>query len=165
MAFIPPLIAAASPYLAAAGAVGTVYAGAKKAQADAYNSQVFANQQKMAIEQTTAQEALVRRSSRESLGRQAAAFGGAGVGYGGSSEIALDQSAVNQELDALNTRYKGTITGYGYGVQSGLLKQQSQEDITGSLLLAGGQYLKNSSRVYLGPKRPAEMSGLTPPGG
>ena len=162
MAFLPPIIAAAAPYLAAAGAVGTVYAGAKKSQADQYNASVMANEQKVAADQSVAQEVQVRRNSREALDKQAAAFGGAGVGYGGSSATAMDQSAINQELDALNTRYKGAVTGYGYGVQSDIYRQQSKDDITGSLLMAGGQALKSQSGIYLGPRTPAQMSGQDP---
>lgn len=152
MAFLPAIL----PYIATAGAV---YTGAKQVQADKYNADVMANQQKVSIDQAAAQEALVRRSSRESLGRQAAAFGGAGVGYGGSSEIALDQSAINQELDALNTRYKGAIVGYGYGVESDLLKDKAREG-TISTLLAGASAFKNFT---YSPKSPSEMSGVTSP--
>jgi hypothetical protein len=159
MAFLPAVL----PYLAVAGAV---YAGAQKSQADKYNADVMANEQKLAVNQSVAQEGLVRRNSREQLGRQAAAFGGAGVGYSGSSEVALDQSAVNQELDALNTRYKGSVTGYGYGVESGILKKQSQDDIIGSILMAGGQALQQQKGMYLGPRTPAQMSGVqVDPGG
>jgi hypothetical protein len=82
------------------------------------------------------------------LGRQAAAFGAAGVGYGGSSEIALDQSAVNQELDALNTRYKGAITGWGYGAQAQLDQAQARDQRLSSSLLAGAQLLKGAGGSY-----------------
>lgn len=152
MAFLPAIL----PYLATAGAV---YTGAKQVQADKFNADVMGNQQQAAIDQATAQEGLVRRSSREALGKQLAAFGGAGVGYGGSSEGALDQSAINQELDALNTRYKGAIVGYGYGVESGLLKDKAQEDSI-STLLAGASAFKNFT---YSPKTPAQMSGTQSP--
>jgi hypothetical protein len=156
MAFFAPLI----PYLAAAG---TVVSTAQKYQADKYNSQVMANQQKFAIEGANAQETLVRRASREALGRQAAAFGGAGVGYGGSSETALDQSAINQELDALNTRYKGAITGYGYGEESKILKRQASDEAIGGGLLAGAQALKAAQKPPPFPPPygyPSDNSGL-----
>lgn len=156
MAFLPAVI----PYIAAAGAA---YQGVKSYQADTYNSAVMKNQQSFAVNQATAQEGMVRRNSREQLGRQAAAFGGAGVGYGGSSETALDQSAVNQELDALNTRYKGTITGYGYGVESDILKQQGKDALTSGMLLAGGSALRNNPRYTSGLPTPAAQSGVLSP--
>lgn len=151
-------VAALAPYLAAAGAA---YEGIQKSQAAAYNAKVMGQEQANTVNQATAQEGLVRRNSREMLGRQAAAFGAAGVGYGGSSETALDQSAVNQELDALNTRYKGAITGWGYGAQSQI--DQAQSKSYG--LLAGAAMLKGLGPTYTfgGAKTPGQQSGQTSP--
>jgi hypothetical protein len=70
------------------------------------------------------------------------------VGYGGSSEVALDQSTINSELDALNTRYHGSITGYGYGVESGILNTQASQQNTASALMAGGQALRTVSPYF-----------------
>jgi hypothetical protein len=137
-----PFLAAipAAAYIAAGvSAAGTIASGIQKSNADKYNAQVTGNEQKAAIDQTNQQTNLVVRQGREAVGKQRAAFGGAGVGYGGSSETAMDQSAVNSELDALNTRYKGAITGYGYGTESGILKQQASDETTSSVLLAGAQ--------------------------
>ena len=137
MAFLPALL----PYAtAAAGA----YSAAKQSQASDYNAKVDQNEATLSVNQANAQEGMVRRASREALGRQAAAFGAAGVGYGGSSETALDKSSINQELDALNTRYKGAITGYGYNVESGIQKDQSK----GYGLMAGAALLKGLGSNY-----------------
>ena len=146
MAFIGPAL----PYIAA-GLTGVQYA--KESQAADFNSKVAANESKLSVDQANAQEGLVRRQSREALGRQAAAFGAAGVGYGGSSETSLDQSALNQELAALNTRYKGSITGYGYRVQSGIDEQNSRQ----YGLMAGAALLKGAGSNYTytpGPSNP-----------
>lgn len=137
MAFLPALL----PY-AAAGASAVGYA--QKAQASDYNAKVSTNEANMSIDQANAQEGQVRRAGRESLGRQAAAFGAAGVGYGGSSETALDQSAINQELDALNTRNKGTITAYGYKTNANLEQGQAK----GYGLMAGAALLKGFGSNY-----------------
>lgn len=149
-------VAALAPYLAAAGAA---YQGIKASQADTYNAKVMGQEQANTVNQAAAQEGLVRRNSREQLGRQAAAFGAAGVGYGGSSEGALDQSAVNQELDALNTRYKGAITGWGYGAQS----QIDQSQAAGHGLMAGAALLKGLGPTYTfgGNQTPAQQAGVT----
>jgi hypothetical protein len=145
MAFLP----AALPWIATAAAG---YGQLKQGQADTYNSQVAANERNLSINQANAQEGLVRRGSREALAKQAAAFGAAGVGYGGSSETALDQSAINQEMDALNTRYKGAITGYGYGVESSLYKDKAKS----SNLLAGAALLKGLGSNYsYAPRQPS----------
>lgn len=146
-------VAALAPYLAAGAAA---YQGVKQSQADTYNAKVMGQEQANAVNQANAQEGLVRRNSREALGKQAAAFGAAGVGYGGSSEVALDQSAVNQELDALNTRYKGAITGWGYGAQS----QIDQSKSTGDGLMAGAALLKGLGPTYtFTPQSPASAAG------
>lgn len=155
-------LAAALPYLSAAGAA---YGAVKQSNADSYNAAAKANEQRVAIDQGTAASNMVQRQGRAALGKQAAAFGGAGVGYGGSSEIALDQTAINSEMDALNTRYKGTLTGYGYGVESGLDKSAAGSDLISGALLAGGQYIKNMPKSYTfgGNQTPAQMAGITPP--
>lgn len=155
MAFLPAII----PYIAAGAAA---YRGVKQSQADTYNAKVMGQEQANTVNQANAQEGLVRRNSREMLGRQSAAFGAAGVGYGGSSEGALDQSAVNQELDALNTRYKGSITGWGYGAQS----QIDQSKASGDGLMAGAALLKGLGPTYtFNPQSPGQAAGTTIPGG
>ena len=100
--------------------VQAVRSGNAQKNADQYNSQVMTQEKNFSINQANAQEGQVRRNSREMFGRQVAAIGAAGTGYQGSSAEALGQSALNQELDALNTRYKGALTGYGYGIQSNI---------------------------------------------
>lgn len=133
---------------AGTAAAGAAYSGISKAQSADYNAKVMANEQKVAIDQSNQQANLVQRQAAQAIGRQRAAFGGAGVGYGGSSETALDQSTVSAELDALNTRYKGAITGYGYGVQSKLLSNESGQETAASVLLAGGQALNKVSPYF-----------------
>lgn len=157
MAFAPLL-------LEIVGAAATVAKGIQTQQTDQYNAKVMANEQGAAVSQATAQSNLIERQGRAAIGRQAAAFGGAGVGYGGSSATALDQSAVNNELDQLNTKYKGAITGYGYGVQSGILNQEGQNAVSASALLAGGQALSGVAKTYsYTPQSPSQMSGVVSP--
>jgi hypothetical protein len=138
-------MAVAVPYLLAASAA---YSGARQSEADKFNAGVMANEQRAAVNQGVAQENLVRRASREQLGKQSAAFAGAGVGTTGSSAVALRQSAVNQELDALNTRYKAAFTGYGYGVESQILRRQADESLESGGLLAGARALSAMSGNY-----------------
>ncbi len=76
MAFLPYAITAA----------GALQQASAQHDASVYNAQSDLNEQKVSVDQANAQTGQVIRSSRESLGRQAAAFGAAGVGYGGSSE-------------------------------------------------------------------------------
>ena len=129
MAYLPLI-------LSAAGAVAQASA--------AHNAQIFnASAEKQeantSINQANAAEGLQRKLGRQALGREAAAFGGANVGYGGSSGASLDQTATNAEIDDLNTRYKGIITAYGYNTQAQLDQQNARADMTSGLLLAGAK--------------------------
>lgn len=131
-------------------AAATAYSMYQRSQAAKTNAQIAGNEANIAGNQANAQVNQLERTNRERLGMQSAAFGGAGVGYGGSSAQAMRQSAINQELDALNTRYKGQITGYGYREESSLENQQGNTD----RLLAGAALLKGigtSSYVNWGP--------------
>jgi hypothetical protein len=132
----------------ALGVASALYSGARQNQADKFNAGVMQTEQKAAIDQGVAQENLVRRAGREALGKESAAFAGAGVGSGVSSGIALRESAVNQELDALNTRYKAQFTGYGYGIESQLLRRQGDEALASGGLLAGARALSALSGKY-----------------
>lgn len=134
-------LAAAAPYIAAGSAA---YGAVKQGQAADFNSKVATNEANLSVDQANAASGIQRRVGREALGKQAAAFGAAGVGYGGSSETALNQTAVNAELDALNTKYKGTITSYGYGIQSGIDKSEASQ----YNLMAGAALLKGAGSNY-----------------
>lgn len=122
--------------------------GQAQKQAADYNAQVYRNESQAALGQSLTQEDLLRRNSRESLGRQLAAFGASGAGYGGSSRIALDTSAINQEMDALNTRYRGTLTAYGYSTGAGIKEQEGDIEQRKGILLAGATLLNAASGKY-----------------
>jgi len=158
-------LAALAPYAGAiAGGTmtaGTLVGGIQRSQADRYNATVMGQEQTMAANQASAQAGMVQREGRIALGKQVATFGGAGVGYGGSSYEATRESSINQELDVLNTKYKGSVAGYGYGVQSSILKSESGQNLNASLLLAGGQALATGAKYYSQPGMPS----MSPSGG
>src|SRR5271170_7968908 len=153
--------ATVAPYLPLAvggiQATGSIIQGVETSRADKYNAAVMQNEKAGAINQASAQAGMQERAGREALGKQLAAFGGAGVGYGGSSEVGLKQSAVNQELDVLNTKYKGAVAGYGYGVQGSILQREAGQTMTASTLLAGGQALTGLSKYYTQPGMPSML--------
>src|ERR1700690_188335 len=135
--------------MAYAAAALLTYGALKQGQAarDAaiHNASVLAGEQSTATAQGAQAEDQVRRNSRLQLGKEIAAFGSAGVGYGGSSEEALRASSVNQEMDALNTRYKAQLAGYGYGVQAGFDRAEGQTQQNNSELMAGAKLLSNDA--------------------
>jgi hypothetical protein len=54
--------------------------------------------------------------------------------------------------------------GYGYGVQSDILKREGKDAMTAGVLLAGASAFKTMGANYtFMPKTPGEMSGLTSP--
>jgi hypothetical protein len=135
------LTAAAAPYIAAAGAAYGAISAAKTSQT---NALVARNEANLSTNQAGAQEGMELRAGRQQLGKQIAAFGAAGVGFGGSSETALDQSAINDELNALNAKYRGSINAYGYNVQSQNFQSQGNQQS----LLAGAALLKGVGSNY-----------------
>lgn len=139
------------PFLAAAVA-GTSQIMKARSEADALgtNANIMRTESALALGQGAQAEAQSRRSSREAIGRQAAAFGAAGVGYGGSSEKAMSQSLVNQEMDALNTRYKGTLTAYGYQTQAQIDAEAAGQAKTAGYINAGTSALKAYAGSYTG---------------
>lgn len=141
MATFIPLIAGA------VGAVGSLKEGSdRQAQAER-QAQLDQMEARNAEQVGLTQEATTRRQSREFLGRQAAAFAQAGVGPGSSTDV-QKQSAINAELDALNVRYRGQLTkyGYDYSAQSDLAEGNAAK--TASYFNAGGALLKGVSNYY-----------------
>lgn len=143
MAAVVPLIAAG---VSAFGQHQQGQAAKKQAQEQSLIDQM---EGKSAEEAALQDEATQRRSSRQFLGRQAAAFAEAGVGPGSSTAI-MDQSAINAELDALNIRYKGQLTKYGYSYNSKSSLKEGRSAANNANLMAGATLLKGVSNYYAG---------------
>lgn len=80
-----------------------------------------------------------------SMGRMTAAVGQAGAGYGGSAGRAVAQSAMNQELDALNIRYKSELQRWSFGTQAGLLRSEAGVEQRAGIMRAGAALLTGMS--------------------
>lgn len=149
MAFLPAVVMGAA----------ALYQGARAKQAADANAQTMQNEGAAAMAQGVAAENLQRHAGREALGRETAAFGGAGVGYGGSSGTALKQSKIYQELDALTTRYRGAFTAYGYNTEAKILRQEGDEEQASGILLAGSKALGAFGSLYSKPPASAALGG------
>lgn len=105
------LLVAAVASAASAAAAGVQESSAASAQSKAYQYQADAQKQAgiQASNTAAANEATVLRRSSADLGEQAAAFGEANVGTGGSPGQVMKQSATNARMDALNTWYGGEL--------------------------------------------------------
>ena len=108
------------------------------------NADVMRNEAKATWQQGVEAENYQRRAGREAMGRSAAAIGQAGIGTGGTAAAEMDQAQTNIELDALNARYKGIFTAYGYTQEADNYKRKAQQALAAGALNVGGSYLKSS---------------------
>lgn len=150
-------------YVAAASALMSAFGAARQGQAQKaalnYDATQMGIQKAQALAQGVQSEDQVRQNSRQQLGKEIAAFGAAGVGYGGSSADSLRQSAVDQEMDALRTRYKAKLAGYGYGQQETIDRAEAGQAGTNGALLAGAALLKGLGPYYTTTSNPISNSG------
>lgn len=109
-----------------------------------YNSTLLKGQAATAVTESSVAVGQILRRGAAQRGAQAAAFGGAGVGYGGSSAGALDQSAINNEMDALTTKYKGAITAFGYNAAAQANNMEANRALRSGLLSGGSTLTKLS---------------------
>lgn len=123
-------------------AVGAATSGVAEANSKAYSAAIYDQEGHTASVQGASAEANQRRQSADTLGKMTAAAGQAGAGYGGSTGRAIQQSATNMELDALNIRYKASLQKWAYGTQSSNLSQESQTAGNAGMLRAGAALLK-----------------------
>lgn len=131
MAFAVPIMMAA----------GAIVQGAQQKNAADYNAAVMEQEKKTALAQGYEAEAQQRRAGTAAIGREVAAAGQSGGGYGGSVGRVVKQSAVNTELDALNIRYKAAMQAWGYGEQASNLEMQGRQAQTNSFIKAGSALL------------------------
>lgn len=104
-------------------------------------SQALKVQSIVAGQQALADESVVRREGRDFRGRAAAALAENGLDPTGSSGQMVDQSAAINELDALNTRYKGRLRALGLSSEADDAQRSGQ-------MLAGQTLLKQGADLY-----------------
>jgi hypothetical protein len=126
--------------------------GMSAKNADDQNAGIQRQEAGIASSQGYAAEATQRRLGADVIGKQVAAAGQAGGGYGGSVGRAIGQSAQNTELDALNIRYKAGLQRWGYSTQARFTQQEGKDAQSTSLLRAGSALLSGYSSSYAGPK-------------
>lgn len=116
----------------ALGALGSLKKGASDAKA--LNAQA-----REAAAQGYLDEAAQRRQARAQLGEQAAAIAQAGIGYGGTTALVMQDSELAAEMDALNFRYRGLQ-------QSRALRSAARATKKQSYMLAGGKLLSGIAK-------------------
>lgn len=164
-----PLLVAGT-LVSAAGAISSgVQASAaanQQARAAEYNSTLSENQATQAFASGVQRESAQRRSAAQTLGEQRAALGASGVDATGGSALDVQlQSTRNAELDALQTRYEGVLTGQNYQSQAAMgqyqadtLRASGNAARRNSYMTAAGTLLSGLGSAYVkSPSNPAPV--------
>lgn len=123
MPFAPLIVAGATAAMGAATSImsGMQQAGQANAQAQAAgNEATIAQQQARTAQQVAAaQEGTQLQKNAQIEGTQLAAIAQSGTGVtSGSAQSVMRQTAINDQLDALNIRYQGQLQAHDYTVQA-----------------------------------------------
>lgn len=158
MAFFVPMLAAIGGGSAVAGgalvASTALAAGSAVSQANTAKAAAKANAKMMEIEagaaraQGSARQEAQRRRARELLGAQRAAIGQAGIGWGGSAQDVMEQSAVNAELDTLNIGYEAELQARGLMSRASITEWEGRQAKKAGYLRAGGTILNSASNYF-----------------
>jgi hypothetical protein len=150
-------IAIAAVAAAAASSAGAIVSSQAQANQLDYQKDVAKQQGEQARQEAAAEEAAVRRKALFTRGQQEAAFAASGVTLEGSPLAALEDTAVQSELDALSTRYQGAGQLWKQKAQARLYGAQAESTRTqgyfeggskllGGLAEAGGMYATTKSK-------------------
>ena len=147
------LLLVAGTAVSAAGALSSGVQARRSADQQAaaaeYNAAVSQNQATQAFAAGAERENIQRRQAAQQLSSQRAAFAESGLdpNSGSALEIQL-QSTRNAELDALQTRYEGILSGQNYEQQAalgvyegGVLRASGRNAQGASYLTAAGNLL------------------------
>jgi hypothetical protein len=159
MAFVPIAFMVASAAVSAYGAIqqGKVNSANAKAEASAsrYNSAIEQQNAGLAGSMASSRELQQRTSDMQALGNQRAALAEGGqLGTPGAQEITR-QSAINAEMNALNTRYSGilqsrnaTNSAAQYSYRSRVYDVNASQATQAGTIGAATSLLKGASNVY-----------------
>lgn len=162
---VPLLIASA--VVSAAGALSSGAAQRRaanqQAQAAEYNAAVSQNQATSAFAAGAERENIQRRQAAQALSQERAAFAQSGLDPNSGSALDVQlQSSRNAELDALQTRYEGILTGQNYQQQAalgvyegGVLRASGRNAQRASYLTAAGNLLSGAASAGLAGRSPS----------
>lgn len=153
--------------IAVAGAAMTAASSiqqGKQAEASAkFNSDMMNRNATIARQQAAAEEEKHRRLGYMRQGAARAAYGASGVAMEGSPLDILEQSAAQEELDALNIRYRGEIGAQSAEGQAALSRMRGAAASQAGYMGAGSAILMGAEKAgsyYKGSPPPAGGGGL-----
>lgn len=109
--------------------------GSKAAKA---NAKIAAENARLSTDQAAREEGAIRRERDQLVGAQIAATGASGVTLDGSPSSVIIDSAVAEELKALNARYAGAVRATGYRNQASAYKLEAKQALYGGLAAGFG---------------------------
>lgn len=131
----------------AMSAVSAIQQG-KQAQASAkFKAEMAQRNATIARQQAAAEEEKQRRLGYMRQGAARAAYGASGVALEGSPLDILEQSAAQEELDALNIRYRGEIGAQSAEGQAALSRMRGDQALSAGYMGAGSAILMGGARA------------------
>jgi hypothetical protein len=137
-------LAALSAGVSAAGAIAQ--GNAAKSAAN-YNAAVARQNADIARANSAADADKQERQGRLLAGRQRAAVGASGITPEGSPLEVMADSALESELDALTTRYRGELQARSYGQDATLQGMRGDAAQTAGYVGAGADLLSGASKM------------------
>jgi hypothetical protein len=109
-------LALAAAGVASAGA--SLVSGIRQANVSRYNAELARQNQQIATQQASADEAAFRQRAERIKSAQRAAIGAAGITLEGSPLDVISDTEVQLEKQALDIRYRGTLGARRYGIEA-----------------------------------------------
>lgn len=109
--------------------------GSKAAKA---NAKIAWQNAQVVSDQAAREEGAIRREREQLVGAQIAATGASGITLDGSASSVIIDSAVAEEMKALNARYAGAVRSTGFRNQAAAYKLQAKQSLYGGLLAGLG---------------------------
>ena len=145
-------MAAAIPFIAAAGAVfsavGAISGGQAANRTAQYNAAIADRNAVVATQQASANEEAQRKLDARRMGTMRAGYGASGVTSDGSVLDVLGDSIAEAELNALNIRYEGQLSSQGYGDSATSQRAAGKNARTSGYIQAGASLLTGGAKAY-----------------
>jgi len=125
---------------AALAVAGSVVKGVAGYEAGAYNRAASRNEARNAMMEGAAQEARIREAARMAMGEQVAAQGSNGFQIGSGSALdALQQSAINATMDALEARRQAASKARSLRASGNVAYAEGTNSLVQNLIGAGSK--------------------------
>lgn len=145
MSAMIPFLPAMAVGAAGVQALGQLAAGESAKAAADRNAQMMRQEAELTRQQGVTQAEARDRRARELLGQQRAAIGQAGIGWEGSAQDVMLESATAAELDTLNTFYESELRAKGLMNQATITSWEGKQARRASRIGAVGSVLQGAA--------------------